>query len=231
MTGQETTRDLPVTAGTVVLDIDGTLVDSTYHHTVAWVRSFAAHGHQVAGWRVHRAIGMGGDRLVAAVVGDAAEEADGDAVRERWQQEFDQMISETTLLPGAVELIDALGEAGFTVVLASSSIPEHARRALDLLEAGRRVSGWTTADDAESSKPDPELVETALAKVGGGQAVLVGDSVWDVEAGARAGIPVIGVRCGGFGADELLEAGAVAVYDDPADLVARLDQALRPADS
>lgn len=219
----------PLVVDTVVLDIDGTLLDSTYHHTVAWVRAFAAHGHRVDAWRVHRTIGMGGDRLVAHVAGDAVEERDGDGVRERWEREFDAMIEETTLLPGAAELLDALAERGFRVVLASSSIPSHAEHALKLLRADRRVDGWTTADDAEESKPDPELVEAALTKVEAERAVLVGDATWDVEAGTAAGIPTIGVRSGGFGAEELRAAGAVLVVDDVADLLARLDDVLRPA--
>lgn len=223
------TPQLPLTVDTVVLDIDGTLLDSTYHHTVAWVRAFAAHGHQVDGWRVHRAIGMGGDRLVAYVAGDHAERESGDAIRDRWEEEFDAMLEEAVLLPGARELLDLLEERGFTVVLASSSIPKHAEHALRLLDAERRVEDWTTAEDAEESKPDPELIEAALASVQADRAVLVGDSVWDVEAGAAADVPTIGVRCGGFGADELREAGALVVLDDAAELAERLDDLLRSA--
>lgn len=211
---------------TAVLDIDGTLLDSTYHHTLAWSRAFAHVGVDVSAWRVHRHIGMGGDRLVAAVAGDAVEERSGDAVRERWEQEYDAIIGETRLLDGARELLDALRAAGLKVVLASSSIPRHAEHALDLLDASEAADAWTTAEDAEESKPHPELLDEALERVGGHRAVMVGDAVWDVEAAAERGIPTLGLRCGGFGKAELLEAGAVAVYDDPRGLVEHLEEAL-----
>lgn len=214
---------------TAVLDIDGTLLDSTYHHTLAWSRAFAHVGVDVPAWRVHRHIGMGGDRLVAAVAGDAVEERSGDAVRDRWEQEYDAIIGETRLLAGARELLDALRAAGLKVVLASSSIPRHAEHALDLLDAAERADAWTTAEDAEESKPHPELLDQALARVGGTRAVMIGDAVWDVVAAAERGIPTLGLRCGGFGAAELLEAGAVAVYDDPRGLVEHLEEALDQA--
>lgn len=214
---------------TVVLDIDGTLLDSNYHHSLAWARAFAHVGRDVPVWRIHRCIGMGGDRLVAAVAGDEAEAKDGDRVRDRWEQEFDALIEETTLLDGARELLDALAERGLEVVLASSSIPRHAEHPLELLDAERRADGWTTSEDAEDSKPHPELIEKALERAGGGRAVMVGDAVWDVESATRAGLPTIGVRSGGTSAAELLEAGAVAVYDGPRDLLDHLDEALARA--
>lgn len=214
---------------TVVLDIDGTLLDSNYHHSLAWARAFAHVGRDIPVWRIHRCIGMGGDRLVAAVAGDEAEAKDGDRVRDRWEQEFDALIEETTLLDGARELLDALAERGLEVVLASSSIPRHAEHPLELLDAERRADGWTTSEDAEDSKPHPELIEKALERVGGGRAVMVGDAVWDVESATRAGLPTIGVRSGGTSAAELLEAGAVAVYDGPRDLLDHLDDALARA--
>lgn len=215
---------------TAVVDIDGTLLDSTYHHTLAWARALALVGCDVPAWRIHRAIGMGGDRLVTAVAGAEIEDRHGDAVRERWEQEFDAMIDQTTLLPGARELLDGLAAAGLRVVLASSSIPRHAEHPLRLLRAEDRTSGWTTSADAEASKPDPELIDVALDRLPGEpgrhRALLIGDSVWDVEAAARAELPTVGVRSGGFSESELLGAGAAAVYDDPADLLARLDEAL-----
>jgi HAD superfamily hydrolase (TIGR01549 family) len=219
-------NDSPLTADTVVLDIDGTLLDSNFHHTVAWVRAFRAHGHDVAAWRVHRAIGMGGDRLVAAASDDEVERTDGDAIRDTWEQEFDSMLEEPVLLTGATALLDALRERGFQVVLASSAIPRHAQRALDLLGAEERADAWTTSDDAEESKPDPELVEAAVARVEGRRSVLVGDSVWDVEAGRRADIPVVGVLSGGTSRDELESAGAAVVLTDVAELAERLDEVL-----
>lgn len=214
---------------TAVLDIDGTLLDSTYHHTLAWSRAFAHVGREVPAWRIHRHIGMGGDRLVAAVAGDEAEEQVGDAVRERWEQEYDALLDQTRLFDGARDLLAALRGAGLRVVLASSSIPRHAEHALELLDASSAADAWTTADDAEESKPDPEILDEALGRVDGRRAVMIGDAVWDVDAALRRDIPTLGLRSGGFGAAELLEAGAVAVYDDPRDLVEHLAEALDQA--
>jgi len=215
---------------TVVFDIDGTLLDSNYHHAVAWSRAFdQVLDRHVPASAIHRSIGMGGDRLVAAVAGDDVEERHGDDVRERWEKEFDRIIGETRLFERARELLAAVGAAGLKVVLASSSIPKHAEHPLSLLHADEHSDDWTTSEDAEESKPDPELLDEALAKVGGGRAVMVGDAVWDVEAANARGIPTIGLLCGGYGRQELLDAGAVAVYDDPADLLDHLDEALAAA--
>jgi HAD superfamily hydrolase (TIGR01549 family) len=212
---------------TAVFDIDGTLLDSNYHHAVAWSRAFEqVLDRHVPIAAIHRAIGMGGDRLVAAVAGDEVEEQHGDAVRERWEQEYDGLVGETQLFDGARELLAAIGESGLKVVLASSSIPKHAERPLELLHADEHSDAWTTSEDADDSKPSPELLDKALQKAGGGRAVMVGDAVWDVEAASNEGIPTIGLLSGGYGRQELLDAGAVAVYDDPADLLAHLDEAL-----
>jgi len=217
---------------TVVLDIDGTLLDSNYHHTLAWSRAIAAYADRhVPAAVIHRAIGMGGDRLVAAVAGDDLEERHGDDIRERWEREYDAIIEDTRLFEGARELLAAIGDAGPKVVLASSGIPKHADHALELLHADEHSDAWTTSEDAEESKPDPELVAEALDKVAGTSAVMIGDAVWDVEAADRAGLPTIGLLTGGYSRQELLDAGAVAVYDDPADLLEHLDEALAEADN
>ena len=208
---------------TVVLDVDGTLLDSNYHHTVAWARAFEHVGISVPLWRIHRAIGMGGDKLVAAVAGDDAEREHGDEVRDRWEQEYDEIIDETVLLPGAKELLAALRERDVDVALASSSIPKHAEHAFELLDADDLADTATTSEDAEESKPDPELVEEALSRLEGGSACVVGDSVWDVEAAKRAGVPAYGVLTGGTSRAELEKAGAVAVYEDARDLLDHLD--------
>ncbi|WP_296607043.1 HAD family hydrolase [Nocardioides sp.] len=215
---------------TVVFDIDGTLLDSNYHHALAWSRAFdQVLDRHVPAAAIHRCIGMGGDRLVAAVAGDDVEEQHGDEIRDRWEKEYDRIVDETQLLEQARDLLAAVGRSGMKVVLASSSIPKHAERPLELLRAGEHSDDWTTSEDAEESKPDPELLEEALRKVGGGRAVMVGDAVWDVEAANAQGIPTIGVLSGGYGRQELLDAGAVAVYADPADLLAHLEEALATA--
>ena len=210
----------------VVLDVDGTLVDTNYHHVIAWSRALAAFDIAVPLRRVHRAIGMGGDRLVGAVAGDEAERAHGDDLRERWKQEFDAIIDEVHPLPGAQELLAALKERDVRIALASSANPEHAQHAFDLLDAEQYTDTATTSEDAGSSKPDPELVEAAIERLGGlgdAGACVVGDSVWDVHAAQAAGLPAYAVLTGGVGRDELTEAGAVHVYDDLIDLREHLE--------
>lgn len=211
---------------TVVFDIDGTLLDSNYHHTLAWQRAFRSRGHQIACWRIHRHIGMGGDRLVPAVAGDEVEARDGAAIREAWESEYEELLGEPALVAGSKELLEALRERGVRVVLASSAIPRHAGRAMDLLDADRRVDATTTSEDAEESKPDPELIETAISRVGGSSSLLVGDSVWDVEAARKVGVPTATVRTGGFGEEELRAAGAAWVFADVQELLDDLDRVL-----
>jgi HAD superfamily hydrolase (TIGR01509 family) len=209
-----------------VLDVDGTLVDSNYQHALAWYRAFRSLGETYPVWRIHRLIGMGGDQLVAALGGDEVEERIGDEARKRWVQEVDPMIAETAPLPGARDLIVALKERGHRVVLASSGKPHHVERALDLLDARKIADGWTTSEDVESTKPAPDLLHVALEKLGepaDTPSMVVGDSVYDVEAARNAGMPAIVVRSGGFGDDELRDAGALAIYDTPGDLAAALD--------
>jgi HAD superfamily hydrolase (TIGR01509 family) len=209
-----------------VLDVDGTLVDSNYQHALAWYRAFRSLGETYPVWRIHRLIGMGGDQLVAALGGDDVEDRIGDEARKRWVQEVDPMIAETAPLPGARDLIVALKERGHRVVLASSGKPHHVERALDLLDARKIADGWTTSEDVESTKPAPDLLHVALEKLGepaDTPSMVVGDSVYDVEAAKNAGMPAIVVRSGGFGDDELRDAGALAIYDTPGDLAAALD--------
>jgi HAD superfamily hydrolase (TIGR01549 family) len=209
-----------------VLDVDGTLVDTNYQHALAWYRALRSLGETFPVWRIHRLIGMGGDQLVSALGGDDVEKRIGDAARERWVEEVDPMMGETALLPGARELIVALKERGHRVVLASSGKPHHVDRALDLLDARDLADAWTTSDDVEQTKPAPDLLQVALKKLGepvDAPSVVIGDSVYDVEAAKNAGMPAIVVRSGGFGDDELREAGALSIHDTPADLTAALD--------
>lgn len=210
-------------ADTAVLDVDGTLVDTNYQHALAWFRAFRRHGTDVPLWRLHRAIGMGGDRLVGEVAGDEAERRLGDSVRAAWVEEFDALIDEVAPLEGAHELLVELKERGFRLVLASSGRREHVEAFLDLVDARGLADAWTTAEDAERSKPAPDLVATALDKVGGTDAVMVGDSVFDAHAAGRLGIPTLGIRTGGFSVSELLEAGALQVFDSLVSLRRSLD--------
>ncbi|NKE62253.1 HAD family hydrolase [Lentzea sp. PSKA42] len=207
-------------SNTVVLDVDGTLVDTNYHHTVAWLRAFRGVDVTVPAWRVHRAIGMGGDRLVAAVAGDKVERDHGDAVRAAWERHFDEMLDEIQPLEGAHRLVRAATDLGLAVVLASSGKRKHVEHYLKLIDPGDVAS--TSSDDVEDSKPAPDLIKVALREVKSTRAVVVGDSVWDCEAAVHAGLPSIGLLTGGFGEEELVDSGASAVYSDLDSLRAEL---------
>ena len=196
-----------------ILDVDGTLVDTNYHHALAWFRAFREHGLVLPIWRLHRHVGMGGDKFVAAVAGDEVEERLGDELREGWERLFDELIDETEPLEGARELIADLKGRGHPVVLASSAVEKHVDAFLDKLGARDLADGWTTKDDVEASKPDPDLVRAALDKAGTDDAVMVGDTPWDIEAARKCGLETIAVVTGGYSEDELRDAGAVAVFD------------------
>jgi HAD superfamily hydrolase (TIGR01509 family) len=210
---------------TAILDVDGTLVDTNYQHAIAWFRAFSQVDVVVAVWRVHRHIGMGGDQLVSAVAGDRVERACGDAVRDLERERFMEMIDEVKPTAGARELVADLSARGHRTVLASSARHEEIEHYLDLLDVRELADAWTSADDVEASKPAPDIVESALARAEcrPQDAVMVGDSPWDARAAARAGVPTIAVMTGGFSTQELLEAGAMAVYESVAELRERLD--------
>jgi HAD superfamily hydrolase (TIGR01549 family) len=212
---------------TVVFDIDGTLVDSNYQHALCWYIAFRSFDITPALWRIHRAIGMGGDMLVSEVAGDEAEQRHGDELRERWVHEFDQWIDSVQPFEGARDLLLAVKERDKRLVLASSGKGKHVEQFLDLLDARDVADAWTTSDDTENSKPAPDLVETAMAKVGGGSGLMVGDSVWDVRAAAKAGLSTVALWTGGFSETELRDAGARSVYESLDDLRADLDAVLQ----
>jgi HAD superfamily hydrolase (TIGR01549 family) len=203
----------------ILFDIDGTLVDSTYHHAVAWQRAFDRNDLPIPLWRIHRTIGMGGDKLVTEVAGDDVEERLGDTLRDQWREEYLKIKSEVAPLPGAAELIHALTEAGYLVALASSGDPEFADETLDDLDIRDDVSALKTSDDVDGSKPEPDLIEVTLEAIGTSRGVLVGDTPYDVESAARAGLKCIGLRTGGYSEAELVEAGAALVVDGPEDLL------------
>jgi HAD superfamily hydrolase (TIGR01549 family) len=207
-----------------ILDVDGTLVDTNYHHALAWHRALRAHGHQVQMWKVHRHIGMGGDQILDALIGSDAAGADGDAIREAEADAYKKLIGEVEPLEGARELIEKLKEEGSTVILASSAKEDEVDHYIELLDARELVDGWTTSADVENTKPDPDLVHAALEKAtDGNPSVMVGDSVWDVKAAKAAGLPTLAVLTGGFSEAELREAGASQVVESIADL--RFDRA------
>jgi HAD superfamily hydrolase (TIGR01549 family) len=204
---------------TVILDIDGTLVDTNYQHAIAWHRALRAHGYVVQVWEIHRHIGMGGDQLVAALIGEEGERSDGEAIREAEGEAYGELIGEVQAMHGATELLEELREDGAKAILASSAKDEEVEHYLDLLDARDLVEGWTTAADVERTKPHPALIHAAIEKVeGDGPAVMVGDSTWDVKAADAAGVPTLAVLTGGFSEAELREAGAAEVCESIGEL-------------
>jgi HAD superfamily hydrolase (TIGR01509 family) len=208
-----------------ILDIDGTLVDTNYHHTISWSRAFARHEITVPLWRIHRHIGMGGDQVVVALCGEDVEERLGDSIREAETEFYMQLIDEVRPMEGARELIQALRERGHRVVLASSAKEQEVDHYLDLLDARDLADAWTTSADVEHTKPAPDLVHSALEKMGAeaDSAVMVGDTPWDVRSAGKAGVETITVITGGFSEQELRDAGAVDVFESVGELHERLD--------
>ena len=204
---------------TVILDVDGTLVDSNYHHAVAWYRAFRRHDVTVPLWHLHRAIGMGGDQLVAHVSSQEIEDAHGDDLRAQHSEEFDGLIDEVAPFAETEQLLRGLRDRGLRLVLATSGGSRHAEHFLDLIDGRTHADDVVTSADVEASKPAPDLIELALERENSHDAVLIGDSVWDGRAGVRAGAPFLAVRTGGFSVDELVEAGAEYVAHDLADLL------------
>jgi HAD superfamily hydrolase (TIGR01509 family) len=200
-------------ASTVVVDVDGTLVDTNYHHTLAWARALREHDCIVPLWLIHRGMGMGGDKLVSHLVGSRFEDEHGDAVREAEQRCYSALIGEVEPFDGARELLVELKDSGRVVVLASSAKQSELDHYLELLDARDLVDAWTSAADVEATKPDPDLVQVALDKAGPGLALMIGDSPWDIKAATSAGIPTACVLTGGYSRQELLDADAIAVHE------------------
>jgi HAD superfamily hydrolase (TIGR01509 family) len=199
-----------------ILDIDGTLVDTNYQHTIAWHRALRRYDAHVATWRIHRHIGMGGDKVVAALCGDGFEQERGDDVREAEKGFYMELIDEVEPFEGARGLLEDLKSGGHTVVLASSAKPDEVEHYLDLLEARELADAVTHSGDVEETKPAPDLVRAALEKVGadGEKAVMLGDTPWDVKAADAVDVPTVAVLTGGFSEAELREAGAVDVFEN-----------------
>jgi phosphoglycolate phosphatase-like HAD superfamily hydrolase len=210
-----TTKSSEVRHG-VLFDVDGTLVDSNYQHTMAWWQAFRRFGHDVPMAEIHRAIGMGGDKLVAHLLGedrDAEQDAELDSTHGAI---FSTHYSGLRAFEGAGELVRRCADDGLTVVLASSASQQDVDVNRAIIDADEAISAATTSDDAENTKPSPDILEAAL-EAGGLEAsdtVFVGDSVWDVIAASELKIPTIGLASGGTSEAELREAGAVEVYKD-----------------
>jgi HAD superfamily hydrolase (TIGR01509 family) len=209
-----------------LLDVDGTLIDTNYHHAIAWFRALRRFELVVPIWRIHRHIGMGGDQLVTAVCGEQVEQEHGAEIRSAEGEEYERLIGEVQPVERARELVLALNERGHRVVLSSSAKEDEVQHYLDLLGAREIVHAWTTSDDVQATKPEPDLVRAGLERAGDteGEAVMVGDTPWDVKAAEGAGVPTIAVVTGGFSTQELTDAGAAAVFESVAELERRLDE-------
>ncbi len=204
----------------VLFDIDGTLCDTNYLHTLAWSRALRDAGHDIPMAVLHRHIGMGSDKFTEAVAGERVEtaiEAHSNYYRELWP--------EVRAFDGAKELLAAVRDRGAVVILATSAGPGDVEMLRDVLDSDDAVSAVTGAGDVESSKPDPDIFATALGAgdLDASRAIVVGDTNWDVEAARIAGLSCVAVRTGGWGTDELISAGASGVYDGPRHLLDQLD--------
>jgi HAD superfamily hydrolase (TIGR01509 family) len=211
----------------ILFDIDGTLVDSNDAHARAWVEAFASENIHVEFGTVRRAIGMGGDKLMPAVASITEDSPIGRRVAQMRQEIFKKKyLPQLRPFPGARELVAAIKQRGLDGVAASSAKQKELTALLEIAGVADLLDAATSSDDAEESKPDPDIVHAALdrAKAPPGAAVMIGDTPYDIEAAARAGVATIAFRCGGWTDEDLR--GAREIYDGPADLLARIDSSL-----
>ena len=209
----------------VLFDVDGTLVDTTYLHTVAWWEALRQYGADIPMAKIHRAIGMGSDKLLDHLLGSARDRDRDQETSTAHDVLYGAWWERLRPLPAAAGLLRAVAERGLAVVLASSAKEPELKQLRRVLGVDDVITAATSSSDAQQSKPAPDILQAALEQSGVDPraAVFVGDSVWDARAAAGLDIPCIGLACGGTSADELSEAGAIAVYDDPAALLAALD--------
>ncbi|MFG2576577.1 HAD family hydrolase [Streptomyces sp. NPDC048481] len=207
-----------------VFDVDGTLVDTNHLHVVTWWEAFRQAGHRVPMHAVHRAVGLGSDDLVARLLGDDRDKDEDAALSDAHTVLYAQYFDRLPALRDAGSLLRRLHEDGWTVVLATSASGPELSALRAAIDADDVIAATASADDVEEGKPAPEPVRHALELAGAPaeRAVFVGDTVWDMQAGRRAGVRCVGLLSGGIPRADLLEAGAEAVYDDPADLLASL---------
>ncbi|MBT2442936.1 HAD family hydrolase [Streptomyces sp. ISL-36] len=207
-----------------LFDVDGTLADTNHLHVVAWWEALRQAGHRVDTHAIHRAIGLPGDQLLEHLLGDERDRAGDDRLSAAHGTLYGTYFERLPAFGAAADLLRALAGDGWKVVLVTSAKDrelEALRRAIDADDA---ITASATSDDVEAGKPAPDPIEHALSLVGvpADRAVFVGDTVWDMEASARAHVVSVALLCGGIPHDDLAKAGATAVYDDPADLLAHL---------
>lgn len=209
----------------VILDVDGTLVLSNDAHAQAWVEGFAAYGYDVAFDKVRPLIGMGGDQVIPKMVsGLNDQEGDGKAIAEKRKELIMERLG-PTLSPtkGARDLVLRMQEHGLKLIIASSATSQELSVLLKAAQVDDLLKEATTSSDAEASKPAPDIVEAALdkLKMEPSQVLMIGDTPYDIQSAKGAGVELIAVRCGGFDDEELKQ--AIAIYDDPADILAHYD--------
>jgi HAD superfamily hydrolase (TIGR01549 family) len=211
-----------------VFDLDGTLVDSVYQHVLAWQEALDYAGIAVSVWRIHRRIGMSGGLLAHALLretGRPMSPDDAGRLRQLHADAYRRRLSQVRALPGARELLALLTELRVPWAIATSGYQETAGPVIELLDIPADVP-VVTRDAVEHAKPDPDLFLAAAARLGVdiAQAMVIGDSVWDMLAARRARALGVGLLSGGYGQEELERAGAYRVYEDPADLLRHLDE-------
>lgn len=206
----------------ILFDVDGTLVDTTYLHTVAWWESLRQHDNDVPMAEIHRAIGMGSDRILDHLLGPDRDSDADDAMVKAHEILYGAWWERLRPLPGAADLLRECAKRGLTVVLASSANEAELKQLRRVVDADDVITAATSSADAKSSKPAPDILQAALdqSDIDPDNCVFVGDAVWDVKAAGKLDIPCIGLECGGTSAAELADAGAVATYRDPAALLA-----------
>lgn len=216
------------TLAAVLFDVDGTLVDSNYLHAVSWWEAFIQAGHDVPMARIHRAVGMGSDQLLDALLPADRDRAGDGGMRAAHGALYGTYASRQRPLRGAADLLRACKRRGLRVVLASSADTRELAALRAALAADDAIDEVTSSADVERSKPAPDLVQVALdkARVRPDAAVFVGDTIWDVQACDKAGVPCIGLLSGGISRAELLDAGAAEVYDGPAELLDALPRSI-----
>jgi HAD superfamily hydrolase (TIGR01509 family) len=207
----------------VLLDVDGTLVDTTYLHALAWFRALRAAGHTQPMAGLHRLIGMGSDQLLAEVVGDG-DEGTHKELTAAWEHEFDRLKRDIVVFPGAADLVAALHDRGVAVVLATSGRDRDVQQIRECLQVDHLLAGVVNADEVEASKPAPDLFRLGLERAGVPveRAAVVGDTVWDLRAARALGLPAVAVLSGGIAEPELRAEGAAGVYRDVGALAADL---------
>jgi HAD superfamily hydrolase (TIGR01509 family) len=214
----------------ILFDVDGTLVDTTYLHAVCWWEALRQHDADVPMATIHRAIGMGSDKLLDHLLGPDRDKNQDEKLSEAHDILYGAWWERLRPLPGAADLLRACAERDLTVVLASSAKENELGQLRRVLDADDVIHAATSSSDAKQSKPAPDILQAALdqSDVDAANCVFVGDAVWDVQAAAKLDIPCIGLTCGGTSAAELTEAGAVATYDDPAALLAAVRSGSAP---